>query len=332
MQKLIKKAAATFGVVTMLALNTPAGAQQPAQGAVDYPSRAIKFIVPFGAGGVTDVLARILGNEIAKDWGQPVIVENVPGATAIIGSQRVARSAPDGYTVLITSNAHTINPALRKNLPFDAVKDFTPITLLAAAPNMLVVRSDSPIKSVADYIAAAKAKPGEVSYASSGIGTSLHIAGEQFAQITGTHYNHIPYSASNQSIQAVLGGQTQSSWSAVNSAYPFVKDGRLRALAVASEKRSVFAPDVPTFAELGINGMKSQTWLAALGPAGMPPAIAAKLDAEFLKLMARPDVREKIVGSGNEPVGTSLDKFGTQIREEIEGYKRIVSNSGIKVE
>lgn len=331
MQTWMKKTAALIGAAAALALAAPVGAQQPATAAA-YPSRPIKFIVPFGAGGVTDVLARILGNEIAKDWGQPVIVENVTGATAIIGTQQVARAAPDGYTVLITSNAHTINPALRKTMPFDSVKDFTPITLLAAAPNMLVVRSDSPIKSVADYIAAAKAKPGEINYASSGIGTSLHIAGEQFGQITGTRYNHIPYAASNQSIQAVVAGHTQSSWSAVNSAFPFVKDGRLRALAVASEKRTVFAPDVPTFAELGIQGMKSETWLAALGPAGMPPDVAAKLDAEFLKLMARADVREKILGVGAEPVGTSLDKFGAQIREEIDMYKRIVSEGGIKAE
>jgi tripartite-type tricarboxylate transporter receptor subunit TctC len=315
-----------------LALAAPASAQQPGAGAAGYPARPIKFIVPFAAGGVTDVLARILANEIAKDWGQPVVVENVTGATAMIGTQQVARAAPDGYTVLVTSNAHTINPALRKSMTFDPVKDFTPITLLAASPNMLIVRSDSAIKSVADYIAAAKARPGEISYASSGIGTSLHIAGEQFGQITGTRYNHIPYAASNQSIQAVVAGHTQSSWSAVNSAFPFVKDGRLRALAVASEKRTVFAPDVPTFAELGIQGMKSETWLAALGPAGMPAPIAARLDGEFLKLMARADVREKILGLGAEPVGTSLDKFGAQIREEIDMYKRIVRDGGIKAE
>lgn len=294
-----------------------------------YPSRPIRIVIPFAAGGVTDVLGRILANEIARDWGQPVVVENVTGATAIIGTQQVARAAPDGYTLLVTSNAHTINPALRKRLPFEPVKDFTPITLLAAAPNMLVVRSDSPIRSVVDYVAAAKARPGEVNYASSGIGTSLHIAGEQFGQISGAKFTHIPYAASNQSIQAVLAGHTQSSWSAVNSALPFVKDGRLRALAVASEKRTLFAPDVPTFAELGIQGMKSETWLAAFGPAGLPQPIVAKLDAEFLKLMARPDIREKILGLGAEPVGVSQEKFGAQIREEIDMYKRIVLESGI---
>lgn len=300
-----------------------------AQGAGDYPNHPIRIIVPFGAGGVTDVLARVLGKEIGKDFGQPVVVENVVGATSIIGTNRVARSAPDGYTLLLTSNAFTINPALRKALPFDSIKDFTPITLLAASPNMLVVRSDSPYDTVAKYIAAAKAAPGKITFASSGIGTSLHIAGEQFGLITGTRYNHIPYAASNQSIQAVLGGQTDSSWSAVNSALPFVQDKRLRALAVATDKRTSFAPDIPTFSELGIKGMKSETWLAMLGPAHLPAPIVTKLNTELKKLLERPDIREKILSLGAEPVGTGLDKFGAQIREEIEMYKQIVKSSGI---
>ncbi|MBI2316159.1 MAG: tripartite tricarboxylate transporter substrate binding protein [Betaproteobacteria bacterium] len=219
----------------------------PAQG--PYPSKPIRVVVSFGPGGVTDILARLLAPEIQKNLGQPVVVENVAGATAIIGTSAVARAVPDGHTLLFTSNAHTINPALRKQLPFDTVKDFTPITLLAASPNMLIVRADSPIKSVADYIAAAKAKPGEITYAFSGIGTSLHIAGAQFAQITGTKYNPIPYKTSAESIGAVASGQTDSSWSAVNAALPFIKGGKVRALAVASEKRTSFAPEIPTFGD-----------------------------------------------------------------------------------
>lgn len=301
-----------------------------AQGA--YPSKPIKAIVSFGPGGVTDVLARLLANEMQKDWGQPVVVENVAGATAIIGTSAVARAAPDGYTLLFTSNAHTINPALRKQLPFDTVKDFTPLTLLAAAPNMLVVLADSPIKSVADYIAAAKAKPGEITYAFSGIGTSLHIAGEQFSQITGTKYNAIPYKTSAESIQAVVSGQTESSWSAVNAALPFIKSGKARALAVASDERTSFAPDVPIFAEVGVKGMKSETWLAVLAPANLPAPIASKLSAEFVNLIRRPDVKEKILKLGAEPVGIELDKFNARIKDEIEMYKRIVQAGGIKPE
>ena len=297
-----------------------------------YPAKPIRVVVSFGPGGVTDILARLLAPEIQKDWGQPVVVENVAGATAIIGTAAVARAAPDGYTLLVTSNAHTINPALRKQLPFDTVKDFTPITLLAAAPNMLVVRADSPIKTVADYIAAAKSKPGEITFAFSGIGTSLHIAGEQFAQITGTKYNAIPYKTSAESIGAMVSGQTDSSWSAVNAALPFIKSGKARALAVASDKRTGFAPDVMTFDELGVKGMKSETWLAALAPANLPAPIAAKLSGEFISLINRSDIRERILRLGAEPVGIELDKFAALIKEEIEMYKGIVQAGGIKPE
>lgn len=297
-----------------------------------YPSRPIRVIVPFGPGGVTDVLARLLSAEISKDFGQPVVVENMPGGTGLIGTGAVAKAAPDGHTILFTSNAHTINPALRRQMPFDSVKDFTPLVLLAAAPNMLVVRSDSPIKTVAEYIAAAKARPGEINYATSGVGTSLHIAGEQFSQITGAKFNHVPYAASNQSVQAVLGGHVVSSWSAVNSALPFVKAGRMRALALASEKRSEFAPDVPTFAEVGIKGMKSETWLAALGPAGLPAPVASKLAAELQMLIARADMKQKILGLGAEPVGVELEAFRAQIRDEIEMYTKIARAGDIKAE
>lgn len=313
---------------TAATLTTPrAGFAQAA-----YPWRTIRVIVPFGPGGVTDVLARLLSAEIARDFAQPVVVENMPGGTGLTGTGAVAKSVPDGHTILFTSNAHTINPALRRQMPFDSVKDFTPLVLLAAAPNMLVVRSDSPIKSVAEYIAAAKAKPGEINYATSGVGTSLHIAGEQFSQITGAKFNHVPYAASNQSVQAVLGGHVVSSWSAVNAALPFVKAGRMRPLAVASDKRTDFAPGVPTFAELGIKGMKSETWLAALGPAGLPAPVAAKLAAELQMLIGRADMKQKILGLGAEPVGVELEAFRAQIRDEIEMYTRIARAGDIKAE
>lgn len=297
-----------------------------------YPSKPIRVVVSFGPGGVTDILARLLAPEIQKNLGQPVVVENVAGATAIIGTSAVARAAPDGHTLLFTSNAHTINPALRKQLPFDTVKDFTPITLLAASPNMLIVRADSPIKSVADYIAAAKARPGEVTYAFSGVGTSLHIAGAQFAQITGTRYNPIPYKTSAESIGAVASGQTDSSWSAVNAALPFIKSGKVRALAVATEKRTSFAPEIPTFGELGVKGMKSETWLAVLAPANVPAPIAAKLSGEFMSLIARADMKERILKLGAEPVGIELEKFNALIKDEIDMYRRIVQAGGIKPE
>lgn len=316
---------AGLGAATLAALPFATRAQA-------WPTKPIRIIVPFGPGGVTDVLARLLGPELSKDFGQPVVIENMAGGTAIIGTQAVARAAPDGHTLLVTSNAHTINPALRRQMPFDSVKDFTPLVLLAASPNLLVVRADAGIASVADYIKAGRAKPGEINYATSGVGTSLHIAGEQFSQITGVKYNHVPFAASNQSVQAVLGGHVVSSWSAINSALPFVKAGRLRALAVAAEARSGFAPEVPTFAELGIKGMKSETWLGALAPAGLPTAVATRVAAELQTLIARPDIKQKILGLGAEPVGVELEKYRARIAEEIEFYTGIAKAGDIKAE
>lgn len=319
----------SWRTIFALALLAIAGGAH-AQGA--YPNRPIRVIVPFGPGGVTDILARLLAPDIQKDFGQPLLIENIGGAGGVIGTAAAAKAAPDGYTILFTSNVHSINPALRKQLPFDAIKDFTPITLLVSSPNLLVVRTDSPFKSVADYLAAAKAKPGEVSYATAGLGTSLHIAGEQFSQLTGARFNHIPYSASNQSVQAAAAGTTQSSWSAVNSALPMIKGGRLRALAVASPQRTGFLPDVPTFEEAGVKGMKSETWLGALGPGGLPAPIAAKWNAELQKLINRPDIKEKILNLGAEPLGTELDKFGALIKDEINMYSAIVRDGNIKPE
>ena len=297
-----------------------------------YPSKPIKIIVPFAAGGVTDIMARIVGNEMTKDWGQAVIVENVTGVSGVIGSQQLTKSSPDGYTIMINSNVHTINPALRKTLPYDTLKDFAPLVLLGTAPNMLIVNAHVPVKTLADYIALAKQKPGEVTYATAGVGTSLHIAGAQFSQITGTTYNHIPYAASNQSIQAVVAGHTLSSWSAVNSALPFIKDGRVRALAVASETRTAFAPDIPTFAELGVPGMKSETWIGAFAPANTPNPVTVKLATEMKQLLVRPAIKEKILSVGAEPSGLELEKFAVQIKMEIDMYKQIVQLGEIKAE
>ena len=309
---------------------TPASPAAPS--VVVYPTKPIKIIVPFAAGGVTDIMARIVGNEMSKDMGQAVIVENVTGVSGVIGSQQLAKSAADGYTLMINSNVHTINPALRKTLPYDTLKDFAPLVLLGTAPNMLIVNAQVPVKTLAEYIALAKQKPGEVTYATAGVGTSLHIAGAQFSQITGTSYNHIPYAASNQSIQAVVAGHTISSWSAVNSALPFIKDGRVRALAVASDARTAFAPDIPTFAELGVPGMRSETWIGAFAPANTPMAITTKLASEMKQILVRPATKEKILSAGAEPNGLELEKFAAQIKMEIDMYKQIVQLADIKAE
>jgi tripartite-type tricarboxylate transporter receptor subunit TctC len=315
-------------LLALLALAaTPALAQDA------YPSRPVKIVVGFAAGGISDVMARILAQELQKDWGQPVLVENRVGAAGVIGAEAVARSAPDGYTLLLASGTHTITPALREQMPYDAVKDFTALLLLASAPNMLVVKSDSPIKTVADYIAAAKARPGEVSYATSGIGTTVHIAGERLGQQAGVKFNHIPFKSSSQSVEALMAGHVASSWSAVNSALPSIKAGRVRALAVASEKRSSFLPDVPTFDELGVKGMRSDTWIAMLAPANLPAPIATKINRELARLVARPDIRERILGLGAEPIsGVEMESFAALMRNEIDSYARVIKAANIKAE
>ena len=297
-----------------------------------YPVKPIRLIVSFAAGGTNDLLARLLAPEMQKDFGQSVIVDNRAGAGGAIGAAVVAKAVPDGYTLLMTTNVFSINPALRKDLPFDPLKDFTPITLLVTSPNMLAVSPDSPMRNVADFLAAAKARPGELSYATSGIGTSLHIAMEQFAQLTGTRYNHIPYAAANQSVQALLAGQVNSTWSGMFSALPLLKSNKMRALAVANEVRSVFAPDIPTFAESGVKGMRSETWHAALGPAGLPQSITLKMNATFMKLLQLPNVKETLAHYGVEHVGLEMERFGARIREEIGMYSTIVRAAGIKVE
>ena len=310
-----------------------AGVVPAARAQEAFPAKPARLIVGFGAGGISDVMARILSVELGKLWGQAVVVENRPGASGVIGAELVARAAPDGHVLLMASGTHTITPALRRQMPYDAVKDFTAISLLASAPNMLVVAADTPYRSLADYLAAAKAKPGEVAYATSGIGTTVHIAGERLAHLAGVRFNHIPYKSSAQSIEAVVAGQVASSWSAVNAALPHIRSGRARPLAVASAQRSVFAPEVPTFVELGIRDMKSDTWLGVLGPAGMAPALAARMQGDLQRLMARPDVRERVLGLGAEPVtGVDLDRYAALMREEIEGYGSIIRIAGIKAE
>lgn len=298
-----------------------------------YPARPIKIVVGFSAGGISDVMARILAIELQKDWGQPVLVENKVGAAGVIGAESVARAVPDGYTLLMASGTHTITPALREQMPYDAVKDFTTLAMLASAPNMLVVRSDSSIKNLAAYLASAKARPGEISYATSGIGTTVHIAGERLAQQTGLKLNHIPYKSSSQSVEAVIAGHVVSSWSAVNAALPHIKSGRVRAIAIASEKRSGFVPDVPTFEELGVKDMRSDTWIAMLAPANLPAPVATKINAELARLMVRPDVRDKILGLGAQPInGIEMDGFATVMRNEIDSYARVIKAGNIKAE
>jgi tripartite-type tricarboxylate transporter receptor subunit TctC len=297
-----------------------------------FPQRPIKLVVGFAAGGVSDVMARMLAPELQKALGQPVLVENKPGASGIIGADFVAKSPPDGYTLYVAPNTHLINHAMNPNIPFHAVKDFTGITLLTTTPNLLVVNANTPWKTLADYVRSAKSDPGGLAYATSGAGTTVHLAGELLAHHAGIKLNHIPYKGANQSIEAVIAGQVPSSVSAISSSLAFIKAGRVRVLGVMSEKRSPLLPDAPTMAELGYPQVLSDTWIGILGPAGMPPAVSARLNEEFTKLLQRPEIRERILGIGNEPVGMSLGTFQNQMAKELDTYIQLVQSANIKIQ
>lgn len=300
--------------------------------AADYPDKFIRFVTPFGAGGITDAVARLTARHLQGDIGQSVVVDNAAGGSGIIGAQTVARAKPDGYSLLFTTNVHVINPALRHNLPFDPVKDFTPIARVASAPLMLVVNAASPCRSAAEYIAAAKQKPGEITFGSSGMGTSPHLAAEQFAQVTKTSYVHVPYNVSSAVTQALVAGQLDSSWSGVFSAMPFVKSGKLRALGVASERRSKFAPDIPTFLELGIAGVSIDTWFGLFGPARLPRAVVDKLANLVLKELEAPEFKEGLEKLGAEPAPAKPADFSRIVVAELESYAQLVTARNIKVE
>jgi len=311
-------------VSTLIACAVPAHADEP------FPSKPIRIIVGFVPGGVSDVLARLIAPELQKSLGQPVVVENRPGASGIIAAGQVAKSPPDGYTLYMAPNTHLINHAMNPAVPFHSVTDFTPITLLTTTPNMLVVKDDSPFKTVADFLAAAKAKPGDLSYATSGIGTTVHFAGELLAHEAGVKLNHVPFKGANQSVEAVVGGHVPSSVSAVSSTLSWIKSGRVRVLAVMAPERSTLLPEVPTFKELGYKTIVSDTWLGLIGPANMPPAVAARLNDELVKILKDPQVRERVLATGNEPVGMGLADFGAQMTEEHAGYVKMIKAADIK--
>jgi tripartite-type tricarboxylate transporter receptor subunit TctC len=297
-----------------------------------FPSRPIRLVVGFVPGGLSDVVARLLAPELQKALGQPVIVENKPGAAGIIAGEMVSKSPPDGYTLYVAPNTHLISFAMNPGLPYHAVRSFSPVTLLTTAPNMLVVKADSPYRDLAEFVAAAKAKPGEIAYATSGIGTTVHLAGELFAHAAGITLNHIPYKGANQSVEAVIGGQVPASVSAVSSTLQHIRSGRVRVLGVMSNARSSFLPETPTFPELGYRTVLSDTWIGIIGPAGIPAPIAARLNDELARLLARPDLRERFLAIGNEPVGTGLDEFGAQMARELNLYIDLVRSANIKAQ
>ena len=321
----MKNIARLLGVV-VFALSTSTFAQS-------WPAKPIKWIVPFAPGGTTDILARTIGEKLTVALGQPVIIENKPGAGGGVGAEFTAKAPPDGYTIMGgTISTHAINASLYKSLPYDPIKDFVPITMIVRLPNLLVVNPEIPAKNVAELITLLKANPGKYSFASSGNGTSQHLSGELFKSMAGVDMQHIPYKGSPPALQDVVGGQVAMTFDNITTAWPLAKGGKLRALAVTTAKRSAVAPDVPTLSESGLAGYEVGSWQGVFAPVGTPPAIVKRLNAEIVKIINMPDVKEKLVGLGAEPVGNTSEEFSALVKTEVVKWAEVVKKSGAKVD
>lgn len=296
-----------------------------------YPDHAIRLVVPFAAGGFTDTLGRVVAAKLAEKLGQAVVVENRAGAGGNIGAQYVAQAAPDGYTLFLATNAtHGINPSLYKHIPFDAQKDFTPIVMLVSTPNLFLVPSSLPVKSVADFIKLAKSEPGKLSYASAGIGTSTHLQGELFKSETGIQITHVPYRGSSQAVVDLISGRDQMMFDNIPFELPQVRSGKLRALAVTSRRRSPLLPDVPTMSELGIPGFEFGGWFGIVAPAHTPKAIVDELNRDVNQILLMPDVQAKLPGT--EVLGGTPKQFAAFIASEIAKWRKVIRSINLQAE
>jgi len=320
-------------VIVKLALAAVAAAFLGGQaGAQDYPSRPVHFIVPFGAGGPADVYARVLAQYMQETLKQSFVVEDRPGAGAIIGTDVAAKASPDGYTLLIMSNTHTTNESLIANKPFQLMKDFVPVAAINYSDLVMVVHPAVPAKTLAEFIALAKAKPGVLNYASSGPGTPYHMAGELFKAMTGTDIVHVPHKASGEARNSVIGGHVQMMFDAVTTMMPNVLAGQVRALGTTGAKRSATTPDIPTIAEAGVPGYEATIWLGVMAPAGTPKAIVDKLNATINQILARDDVKANWAKQGAAPMPMTPAEFDAYLRKDIEKWGKVVKAAGIKIE
>jgi tripartite-type tricarboxylate transporter receptor subunit TctC len=317
-----------FRTVVALLLFAPVFTVQIAQ-AQSWPNKPIRLVVPFSAGGNTDIVARLFAQELSKTLGQPVVVENKPGASGNIGADAVAKSAPDGYTLVMgTVGTHAINASLYKKMPYDAIKDFAPVTLLASVPNVLVVPVSLPVKSVKELVAYGKANPGKLSFASSGVGTSIHLSGEMFRTTTGIDMTHIAYKGSAPAVTDLIAAQVQLMFDNLPTSLQYVKSDKLRALAVTTAKRIEALPDVPTMIESGFPGFETGSWFGVFAPAATPKDIIARLNTELLKIAQIPEMQQKLLQSGAEPVGKGSEEFTAYVRSETTKWAKVVKDSG----
>jgi tripartite-type tricarboxylate transporter receptor subunit TctC len=309
----------------LAALSAPSWAQS-------YPSRPMKIVVPYGVGGSADLYARYLGAKLSDNLGQPVVIENRPGAGSIVGTDAVAKSDADGYTLLMMSNTHTVNETLIPKKPFDLMRDLAPITGVSYSDLMMVVASDVPASTLKEFIALAKSKPGALNYASSGNGTPYHMAGELFKSMAGVDIVHIPHKGSDQARAAVLGGQVQMMFDAVPTMAASASAGKVKALATTGAKRSPVTPSVPTVAEAGVPGYESGIWLGLMAPAKTPRPVLERVNAEVNKIINSPETKETWLKQGTVAMGMSIDQFDRFLREEIVKWAKVVKVSGAKAD
>ena len=306
-----------------------AASAQPQQ---TYPDRPIRVVVPLGTGGATDMTARLFGQKLADAVGQQVVIDNRPGAGGIIGADLAAKASPDGYTLLIGSTSHAILPGLHKKLPYDLVKDFAPVSLLVAYPLVLTVHPSVPAKSLKELIALAKAKPGQINYASQGNGSTVHLNAELLKSMAGINLVHVPYKGTAPQIIALLAGEASLGFNTLSGVLSHMKAGRLRALGTTGEKRIPSLPDLPTIVEAGVPGFETGVWAGVLAPAGTPRSIITKLHGEFTRILQFPETKERLAAIDFEPVGNTPEAFGAFIKEEVMKWAKVVKDSGATVD
>ena len=299
--------------------------------AQNYPAKTVRMVVGYPPGGPTDLIARIVSQKLSESWGQQVIVDNRPGASGMIGAELTVRAAPDGYTLLMVPVTYAVTPSLYPKMTYDAAKDLAPVAQVAAAPFILVVHPTLPVKTVKDLIALARSRPAQLNYASASTGGMPHLAGELFNTMTGVKMIHIPYKGAAPATTDLLAGQVQLMFNNMLSAMPQVKNGRLRAIAVTSTKRSAAVPELPAIAET-VPGYEASGWYAALGPAAMPRELIAKINNDMNRVMKMPDVAQRLAGDGVEAVGTTPEQFGSYLRQEIAKWGKVVQVSGAKAD
>ena len=303
-----------------------------AQSADSYPDKPITIVVPYPPGGFNDTLGRIVGKKLSDAWGKTVVVENKPGAGTVIGSNYVAKSAPDGYTMLVAQFPFSANPYLYKSLPYDTLKAFTPVILAGRSPMVLVVNSNSPIKTTGDLLALAKAKPGSVNYGSSGPGSSNHLSMVLFESMSGTSLNQVPYKGSTPLLTALAGGQVEVAFDAYPHVRPFLQSGKIRPIAIATESRSSLMPEVPTINESGVKGYEASSWHGFVVPAGTPPAVLDKLNKQINLILKQEDIKKTLQEQGVVPDGGTSSQFEIFIKKQMEIWKKVVAQSGITPE